>query len=59
MAERSAFAREHAVPDGFLEALAETYRVQAELITGRPVPVCDRPREAMLTCLDAELDLLR
>lgn len=58
MAERSAFAASHPVPDQFFEELARTYQEQVSCITGAVPPVSDRPREAMLDLLNEELSLV-
>jgi phosphoribosylaminoimidazole-succinocarboxamide synthase len=58
MAQRSAFARAHPVPDRFFEELAATYRDMAERLTGAPLPAMAEPRQEMLDLL-ASLGLLR
>ena len=59
MAERSAFAKTHRVPDRFFEELSQTYRAIAERVVGAAVGVPERPREAMLELLDDQFQLLR
>jgi phosphoribosylaminoimidazole-succinocarboxamide synthase len=59
MAERSRFAREHAVPDALFHSVGETYSALAAGLTGVPLAVPDRPREAMLDLLQESLALLR
>lgn len=58
MAERAAFAREHAVPDAFFTELSETYRAQAANILGAAPPTPEQPREAMLTLLSEQFSLV-
>jgi phosphoribosylaminoimidazole-succinocarboxamide synthase len=59
MAERAAFAREHAVPDAFFTALSDTYKAQAGTILGVAPPTPEQPREAMLTLLAEQFALVR
>jgi len=59
MAERSAFASTHRVPDRFFEELSQTYRAIAERVVGAAVAVPQRPREAMLDLLHDQFQLLR
>ncbi|WP_439108054.1 phosphoribosylaminoimidazolesuccinocarboxamide synthase [Congregibacter sp.] len=51
MDERSAFAKAHTVPDEFFDTLSQTYAAQADDILGKPLPIIERPREAMLDLL--------
>ena len=58
MSERSAYAKAHAVPDAFFEDLSRTYAAQAERILGCPLPIIERPREAMLDLLNEQFGLV-
>ncbi|WOJ96088.1 phosphoribosylaminoimidazolesuccinocarboxamide synthase [Congregibacter brevis] len=58
MSERSAYARDNAVPDEFFDALSETYAAQAERILGKPLSTIEKPREALLDILNEQFGLV-
>ncbi len=58
MTERSALARDHALPVEMLEAVSTTYLGIAEKITGMRPSLSDNPRAEIVSILDREFGLV-
>ncbi|GLP94781.1 phosphoribosylaminoimidazolesuccinocarboxamide synthase [Paraferrimonas sedimenticola] len=58
MEERSALARDNALPTDVLMAVSKTYTDIAEKITGQPVHLSDNPRAEILEILKNEFNLV-
>lgn len=58
MEERSALARNNALPVKALQDLSKTYMEIAERITGRPVPLSHNPKQEIIDILDKKYGLI-
>ena len=58
MAERSALARDNALPEEVLMAVSATYVGVAEKIMGRPLPQSDNPLAEIIDVLNERYGLI-
>ena len=58
MEERTALARDNALPEAALMAVSDTYVGMAEKITGEKLPLSDNPKAEILAVLSEQYDLV-
>lgn len=58
MEERTALARDNALPTEVMMQVSDTYREIAEKITGEKIPLSDNPKAEIITILKNEYDLI-
>ncbi|MCW9053432.1 MAG: phosphoribosylaminoimidazolesuccinocarboxamide synthase [Motiliproteus sp.] len=58
MEERSALARDNALPEEVLMAVSETYRGIAEKITGQPIVLSENPKAEIIAILSEQYGLI-
>ena len=58
MEERSALARDNALPESVLMSVSETYLSIAEKITGAKIALSDNPKQEVIDILDKEYGLI-
>ena len=58
MIERSALARDNALPQEMIQKVSETYTALAEKITGNPLELSANPREEIIEILSSQYSLI-